>query len=180
VLAGATEQLPPHISGVLRTAEPLGGLHHRQYPASVWRRYDKLQTFPAGLLVIGDAMCSFNPVYGQGMTAGALQARALQKVLTDTSPTELSRNYFRAAARQIGAIWQANRLNYFAATPTDGWTRWPQRVFNSYTTAHMAAASTDERLTESFLRVLQGVDSGVALAAPKSLARILTSARRRR
>lgn len=180
VLAGAAEHLPAHISSVLSTAEPLGSLHHRQYPASVWRRYDKLQTFPAGLLVIGDAMCSFNPVYGQGMTAAALQARALQKVLTDTSPTDLSRNYFRTAARQIGAIWQANRLNDFAVTPTDGWMRWPQRVFNSYTTAYMAAASTDERLTESFLRVLQGVDSGVALAAPKSLARIVTSARRRR
>lgn len=181
VLAGAAEHLPRHLSAALRAAEPLGELHHRQYPTSVWRRYDKLPEFPAGLLVIGDAVCSFNPVYGQGMTSAALQARVLQRVLADAGRDGLSRAYFRAVARQIAPIWQANRLNDFAVTPARGWaaTR-GQRMFTAYTDAYMAAAATDPVLTESFLRVLQGVGSGAMLAAPTRVARVVAGARRRR
>jgi 2-polyprenyl-6-methoxyphenol hydroxylase-like FAD-dependent oxidoreductase len=162
---------------VLSNAEPLGVPHQRQYPASVWRRYDKLSSFPRGLLVLGDAVCSFNPVYGQGMTSAALQARALQKVLGTTSAADLTRSYFRAAAQKVAPIWRANRLNDFSVTPTSGWATWPQRALNRYTTAYMAAASTDIALTETFLRVLQGVDSGTTMMHPRRVARVVGGGR---
>ena len=58
---GAAEPLPKSVVSVTRESR--------------WRRYDKMRRFPAGLLVIGDAICSFNPIYGQGMTVAALQAQ---------------------------------------------------------------------------------------------------------
>jgi 2-polyprenyl-6-methoxyphenol hydroxylase-like FAD-dependent oxidoreductase len=172
ILAAAADHLPPQISNVLDSAEPLGDPHQRQYPTSVWRRYDKLAAFPKGLLVIGDAVCSFNPVYGQGMSSAALQARALQKVLAERGSTDLN-PYFRAAAKKIAPIWQANRLNDFAVTPTTGWSSWAQRAFNRYTGAYMAAASTDITLTETFLRVLQGLQSGATMMAPSRIGRVI-------
>jgi 2-polyprenyl-6-methoxyphenol hydroxylase-like FAD-dependent oxidoreductase len=178
ILAAASEHLPPQISTAFGNAEPLGNPHQRQYPASVWRRYDKLASFPIGLLVVGDAVCSFNPVYGQGMTSAALQVRALQKVLADTSVGELSRSYFRAAAQKISPIWRANRLNDFSVRPTSGWAIWPQRALNRYTTAYMAAASTDMALTETFLRVLQGLDSGATMMHPRRMFRVIAASRR--
>lgn len=180
VLEGAARLLPRHISSVLKAAEPLGELHHRRYQASVWRRYDKLTSFPVGLLVTGDAVCSFNPVYGQGMTSAAQQALALRKAFADNDVPDLSRAFFRKAARRIAPVWHANRLNDFAVTPATGWTMWPQRAFNTYTTAYMAAASDDAGLTEAFLRVLQGMDSGFTLASPVRAARVIAHSVRRR
>ena len=52
-----------------------------KYPTSRWRRYDKLDRFPAGIFPFGDAVVSFNPTFGQGMTMTSIQAGNLRAVL---------------------------------------------------------------------------------------------------
>ena len=65
----------------IKHAERQGGFERYAYPASVWRRFDRLSAFPRGLLPIGDSICRFNPVYGQGMSVAAQEARLLQLLL---------------------------------------------------------------------------------------------------
>ena len=52
-----------------------------RFPRSVRRHFERLDRFPDGLVPVGDSVCHFNPLYGQGMSAAACQARALKEVL---------------------------------------------------------------------------------------------------
>ncbi|NDJ56511.1 FAD-binding monooxygenase [Enterobacteriaceae bacterium 4M9] len=75
-------ELPvPDIYNEVSQLEPVGGFHPFKMPCSLRRRYDLMPNWPQGLLVVGDALCSINPIYSQGMSVSALQVEALARVL---------------------------------------------------------------------------------------------------
>ncbi len=100
----ATSLRIPDLAEVIRDAEPLAQARSFRFPASVRRRYERLSRFPAGFLVTGDGLCSFNPIYAQGMTVAALEARTLHRHLQrGTEPH--ARCFFRDVAKVIDVPW---------------------------------------------------------------------------
>ena len=99
----------PALFNALREAEPIGPVQAFRFPANHWRHYERLQRFPGRFLVLGDAMCSVNPVYGQGMTTAALEALALRQTLEESRGQDgektLARRYFRRAGKIAALAW---------------------------------------------------------------------------
>jgi 2-polyprenyl-6-methoxyphenol hydroxylase-like FAD-dependent oxidoreductase len=172
----AAQFAPPSLIAALRAGEPLGAMSAQRYPASTWRRYDKMRQFPAGLLVMGDAVCSFNPVYMQGMTMAALQAIALRSCLADRDG-DLSRRFFKAAAKQIGPVWRANRLGDFTLSQGGGWRRELRRLVNWHADKVQIAAAKDPAVAEAILRVQHFVDPPARLLQPSFLMRLVAANR---
>lgn len=81
--AGLTELISPAMAEVLSGAEPLTTPRGFRIPVCVRRHYEQMARWPAGLLVLGDAMCTVDPIYGQGMTVAAIQAEAIAEYLAE-------------------------------------------------------------------------------------------------
>ncbi|MFI9587569.1 FAD-dependent oxidoreductase [Streptomyces sp. NPDC052236] len=100
------ETLPRSVlSEWLAKAEPQTAVHSFRKTANVRRRYDRPGRRPAGFLAIGDAMCTFNPVYGQGMAVAAISAVALRDALADPRRTPTTRRVQRALFTASAQAW---------------------------------------------------------------------------
>jgi 2-polyprenyl-6-methoxyphenol hydroxylase-like FAD-dependent oxidoreductase len=103
------------IYNAIKHAERQGGFERYAYPASAWRRFDRMSSFPGGLVPIGDSICRFNPVYGQGMSVAAQEARLLNQLLkgrtTKADPfAGLALAFFSESLPLVEAPWNMSAV----------------------------------------------------------------------
>jgi 2-polyprenyl-6-methoxyphenol hydroxylase-like FAD-dependent oxidoreductase len=171
MLSFAADYTPAHLLAAVRTGEPLGPVVQHRMPCSQWRRYDKMRRLPDGLLACGDAICSFNPIYGQGMTVAALDAMALRDCLR-RGVADLPRRYFRAAAKAIGVAWQTGATSDLAFPQVEGRRTPLMRVTNRLVDSVLTACESDVGVTIQFFRVTGFLDSPPRLLHPAFLYRV--------
>ena len=168
----------PDLLDALADGEPIDDPVTYRFTADLRRRYERMHSFPDGFLVVGDALCSFNPIYGQGMTAAALQALALQRSLPiDPAGT---RRIVTALARAVDVPWQLATAADLAVPEVEGPRPLKLRVLNAYMARLQAAAARDAELARAFLRVTGLVDRPESLLRPSIAGRVLRAHARRR
>jgi 2-polyprenyl-6-methoxyphenol hydroxylase-like FAD-dependent oxidoreductase len=155
----------PRVYEAVRDAEPLDDPVAFRHPASVRHRYERLRRFPDGLLVMGDAVCTFNPIYGQGMSVVALQGLALRRHLAEaTGPRPLE--FLREVGRIVDVPWGMAAGGDLSFPGVEGRRTVGMRVLGSYVTRLQAAAAHDAQLGRAFLRVAGLVDPPQTLLRP--------------
>jgi 2-polyprenyl-6-methoxyphenol hydroxylase-like FAD-dependent oxidoreductase len=154
----------PDLYQLIKNAEPLTEIVAYKYPASRRRHYEKLTRFPQRLLVMGDAVCSFNPIYGQGITVCALEAVALAEWLRTPERDGLA--FFRRIARVIDTPWALASGADMVSTAKPGLTK-------RYFARVQRIAQRDPVVKLALIKVTQLLEPPTSLFQPKVLLHVL-------
>ncbi|GFJ96526.1 FAD-binding monooxygenase [Phytohabitans rumicis] len=165
----------PEIYEAVRVAEPMTEPVSFRVPASVRRRYEKLARFPDGLLVIGDGVCAFNPVYGQGMTVATMEAEALAGHLAGGAVRP--KEFFRAIESIVDIPWETSVGGDLALPGVEGRRTAKDKFGGAFIGRLHTAAQRDGSLTSAFFRVAGLLDPPQALMKPGLAIRALRTAR---
>ena len=166
----------PDIYEAIHDAEPLDEPVGFRFPASVRHRYERLGRVPAGFLVMGDAACSFDPIYGQGMSVAALEALTLRRHLgqgTEPQP----RRWFRDLSRVVDVPWDMSAGADLALPGVPGHRTFKMRLLGGYLSRLHAAAADDAHLSTAFIRVAGLVAPPQTLMRPSIALRVLRGSR---
>ncbi len=161
----------PEIFEVIKGAEPLTLLTPYQFSANLRRHYEELSCFPEGLLVFGDALCSFNPIYGQGMTVACTEALALQECLAAGSQG-IARRFFQASSKLIDIPWQIAVGGDLQHPAVEGKRTAQVQFINWYLAKLFQAAEHDAVLATRFLEVANLMKPPPSLMAPHIALRV--------
>ncbi len=168
----ADEILPRHVSSALRAGDPIGEVAFHKYPVSRWRRYDKLDRFPTGIIPFGDAVVSFNPTFGQGMTMSSIQAGNLRTVL-QSGDLDIAGRLAKATAKTTYPVWTmtavGDQVLHLAPGPRPWWYGAVGSLFDQF----LGAAETDPVLAEWFLRRFSLLDSLWMVPSPALVGRTI-------
>ena len=96
-----------NVTDFLNKAEGITDIKTYQIPYQVRRRFDLVNNVPEGLLVVGDAQCRFDPVFGQGVSVAAMEAHQLQLLLQSRKQLDktFTQQFYKKTADIIEIPW---------------------------------------------------------------------------
>ena len=174
-MAIAQELADPSLYEALRIAEPITSVRAYRTPVNHFRHYENLEQMPKNFLVVGDAICAFNPIYGQGMSTSAMGSLVLAEALNDRRPG-WERAFQQNLAKTVATPW-------FIATSEDmRWSnvqlegavrnQWVGRIMRGYVSRLLRAARHDEQLALAYTRLLNLLEKPSYLMRPSMMARV--------
>jgi 2-polyprenyl-6-methoxyphenol hydroxylase-like FAD-dependent oxidoreductase len=166
------------IYDVIKDAEPLSDPVAFRFPSSLRRRYERLTRFPEGYLVFGDALCSFNPIYAQGMSVAALEAVLLGR-LAAQGLDGLWRRFFAEAGKLIDTPWATAVGNDLRYPDVEGKRTAKGRFVNWYVDKLHAAAEQDPAVSVAFMKVVNLLEPPPSILKPGVTWRVLRGNLRR-
>lgn len=165
----------PVLYEAIRDAEPLTPITSFRRTANHRRHYERFPAWPGGFVAVGDSVCAFNPIYGQGMSVAALQAVALEAML-HADPKDWTQRFQRVAQRSGSGAWLVATGEDFRYEETEGASaKIYNRIINRYVDRVVAAANVDPLVCAALLDVLALKSNPPSLFRPAILRRTLFS-----
>jgi 2-polyprenyl-6-methoxyphenol hydroxylase-like FAD-dependent oxidoreductase len=166
------------IYDVITHAEPLSDAVGYAFPANLRRHYERLTRVPGGYVAIGDAICSFNPFYGQGMSVAALEGVLLDRCL-EQGTHDLARRFYRDARGIIDTPWMIAAGSDFAFAGVTGTKPGGTDAINWYLQHVHRVASTNRTVCRAFFDVANLLRPATTLFSPRVLTRVALGSLRR-
>jgi 2-polyprenyl-6-methoxyphenol hydroxylase-like FAD-dependent oxidoreductase len=116
---------------LVRSAEPIGEPVVASYPASVRRRYERLRRFPERFVVVADAVCGFNPIFGQGMTVASVEATLLEATVAE-GLDRVGLRFFSRVSKPLDGPWSIVVGNDLRFDEVEGPRTLGTRLINAY------------------------------------------------
>lgn len=179
-----TKGLPvPDLYHALRQAKSLEPVYRWRFPSNLRRHYDLLASAPEGLIVVGDANTSLNPLYAQGMSHGAIGASILDTCLTEQRATTgaarihgLSRRFHTAYSRFLDECWFTSTVEDYGAVSNNGGGRLMSKLASWYLGKVTQMTWSDEAVARDFIEVMHLQQPPTVLMRPKLILKALLPA----
>jgi 2-polyprenyl-6-methoxyphenol hydroxylase-like FAD-dependent oxidoreductase len=162
---------------IVDRATPLDDGVPRAFPAFSWKRYDQLDALPQGYLVSGDAVCSLDPRFGQGMTVALAEADALGEVLDKHGLRDVGRRVLAASQPSVQDAWDLSAGADLVHPEVEGPRPLPWRLTTAYLQRLLPVAHRDPEVAAALIRVIAMIDRPQQLMRPETLWHVLRGAR---
>jgi 2-polyprenyl-6-methoxyphenol hydroxylase-like FAD-dependent oxidoreductase len=150
----------PNLYEAMKDAEPVTPIAVYKYSANRWRHYERMKRLPEGFIIMGDAACSFNPVYAQGMSVAAIEAQSLDRCLREQEMfarnkglVGFTQRFQQAIARDIKTPWLLSTGEDLRYPGAEGKRSLSIRLLNRYMRRVIELTASDPRVTTTLLRV---------------------------
>jgi 2-polyprenyl-6-methoxyphenol hydroxylase-like FAD-dependent oxidoreductase len=150
----------PDLYEAIKEAKPITPIAVYKYSANRWRHYERLSRLPEGFIVTGDAVCAFSPVYGQGMSVAAIEAKTLDTCLREqlsgmgnTHPTNFVQRFQQAIAKEIKTAWMLSTGEDLRYPETEGQRSVSAHLFTWYLRRVIGLTKSNAGVAAAFFQV---------------------------
>lgn len=168
----------PPLAALVKGCAPVSDVTTHKFHASIRRDFHRLQAFPTGLLAAGDAIASFNPIYGQGMTCAVAHIQGLEAELRSSGVNIDAGRYFKTVSKITDLAWTTAVSEDFRRADTEGKRPRGTAMAHKLGDLYARASLTEPELHARFLRVLQMRAAPPSLLQPGPLLRAARASRR--
>lgn len=174
----------PDFYKAIEKAQALEPVRQWRFPSNLRRHYDKLASMPDGIVIVGDACVSINPIYAQGMSHGAIGASILDQCLFEQrarasagqSPVAgLTRRFQKKYSKLIDECWMTSTTEDYGATDGVVDTTLRTKALNWYMSKVNELTWADKSAAKAFLDVMHFLSPPKTLFRPSFVMRTLLS-----
>jgi hypothetical protein len=163
------------IPAAITAGTPLTPAYRFARMANRWICYHRLRRWPQRLIAVGDAVCVFNPAYGQGLTVAAQQAKLLDELLDGARTLPgLAQRFQRRLSGLIRLPWSMATSSDLAWNPAS--PNRPARLVRWYLHHLLDLMPTDPEVATRFVQVQNMISGPSALVPPRMIVKVLRQA----